>query len=44
MSIFTGWIPRERMIQEHILELAEIEGTTVDELRARHQENPGHEP
>jgi len=44
MSIFTGWIPRERMIQEHILELAEIEGTTVEELRARHLEEPGHEP
>ena len=43
-SIFTGSISRERMIHEHIRELAAIEETTVEELRARFQEDPVDEP
>ena len=34
MSIFTGSISRERMIHEHILELARIEGSTPELIRA----------
>jgi formate dehydrogenase subunit gamma len=44
MSIFTGSISRERMLHEHIVELAEIEGTTVEELRARHSDSASSEP
>jgi formate dehydrogenase subunit gamma len=33
-SIFTGLISRDRMIFEHILELARIEGTTPEAIRA----------
>ena len=33
VSIFTGYIPRERMIREHIHELARIEGRTPEEIR-----------
>ena len=44
MSIFTGSISRERMIHEHIRELAAIEETTVEELRARYNEDPADEP
>ena len=32
-SIFTGYISRERMVHEHILELARIEDRTPEELR-----------
>jgi len=39
MSIFTGFISRERMIHEHILELASIESTTPEEIRAHYNEN-----
>jgi formate dehydrogenase subunit gamma len=39
MSIFTGSISRERMIHEHIRELAAIEKTTVEELRAHYDED-----
>lgn len=31
-TIFTGWIPRELLLHEHPLELARIEGKTVDEI------------
>jgi hypothetical protein len=31
-SIFTGYISRDRMLREHPLELAEIEGVDPDEL------------
>jgi len=44
MSIFTGSISRERMIHEHILELARIEGTTPEEIRARHHESAYPKP
>ena len=44
MSIFTGSISRERMIHEHILELASIEGTTPEEIRAHHDEAQDQEP
>jgi len=44
MSIFSGSISRERMIHEHIRELAAIEETTVEELRARYHEDPADEP
>ncbi len=44
MSIFTGSISRERMIHEHLLELAGIEGTTPEEIRAHHHENHEQEP
>ncbi len=43
-SIFTGSISRKRMLHEHIVELARIEETTVDELRAHYQEDPADEP
>lgn len=35
-SIFTGYISRERMVREHPLELAQIEGMSVEELMERH--------
>lgn len=35
-SIFTGYITKERMMHEHILELARIENTSPEELRDRH--------
>ncbi len=41
MSIFTGSISRERMIHEHILELASLEGATPEEIRAHYKENGG---
>jgi len=44
MSIFTGTISRERMVQEHVLELASIEGTTPEEIRAHHYEDEDQEP
>lgn len=44
MSIFTGSISRERMIHEHILELAGIEGTTPEEIRAQHHVSEDQEP
>jgi formate dehydrogenase subunit gamma len=44
MSIFSGSISRERMIHEHISELAAIENTTVEELRAHFLEDPADEP
>lgn len=44
MSIFTGRISRERMIYEHILELASIEGTTPEEIRTHHDESHDQEP
>jgi cytochrome b subunit of formate dehydrogenase len=44
MSIFSGSISRERMIHEHISELAAIENTTVEELRAHFHEDPDDEP
>ncbi len=34
-SMFTGYLSRDRMVQEHILELARIENTTPAEIRAR---------
>jgi formate dehydrogenase gamma subunit len=43
MSIFTGSISRERMLHEHIIELAAIEKTTVEELRAHYDEEPPQE-
>jgi len=39
MSIFTGSISRERMIHEHILELARIEGTTPEKIREHSSED-----
>jgi len=39
MSIFTGSLSRERMIHEHILELASIEGTTLEEIRAHENDD-----
>jgi formate dehydrogenase gamma subunit len=44
VSIFTGSLSRERMIHEHILELAGIEGTTPGEIRARYLEDSDQEP
>ena len=44
MSIFSGSISRDRMIHEHIRELAAIENTTVEELRAHYHEDPDDEP
>jgi formate dehydrogenase gamma subunit len=44
MSIFTGSISRERMIHEHVLELASIEGTTPEEIRAHYNEDGDQEP
>ena len=43
MSIFTGYISRERMIHEHILELASLEGATPEEIRAHENENRNRE-
>jgi formate dehydrogenase gamma subunit len=43
VSIFTGYITRERMIREHLLELARIEGRTPDEIRKNMQENAPRE-
>lgn len=43
-SIFTGRISRERMIYEHILELASIEATTPEEIRVHHDEAHDQEP
>ena len=43
-SIFAGSISRERMIYEHILELASIEGTTPEEIRAYHDKAHDQEP
>lgn len=39
MSIFTGSLSRERMVREHILELADIEGRTPEEIRAHYDED-----
>jgi formate dehydrogenase subunit gamma len=39
MSIFTGSLSRERMIHEHILELASLEGTTATEILAHYNES-----
>ena len=44
MSIFTGLISRERMIHEHILELARIEGATPDEIRKFPRESEDQTP
>jgi hypothetical protein len=42
-GIFTGKISRERMLHEHPLELARIEGKTVEELLAEsHGHGRGH--
>ncbi len=38
-SIFTGYIPRERMINEHLHELAVIEGCSSEEIRNRLQQD-----
>lgn len=38
LSIFTGWITRDRMVHDHILELSQIENRTVEEIRAEMQE------
>lgn len=40
-SIFTGRISRQRMLEEHPLELARIEGGPANELP---EHAPGHEP
>jgi formate dehydrogenase subunit gamma len=41
-SIFTGYISRERMIQQHILELARIENKTPAEIMSGHaKQEPG---
>lgn len=42
-SIFTGFLSRERMIHEHILELAAMEGRTPEEIRAHQQEEGDRE-
>ncbi len=39
VSIFTGYIPRERMVREHLNELAGIEGRTPEEIRAQMQKD-----
>lgn len=39
-SIFTGYISRERMVREHPLELARMEGISPEELVARHSHAP----
>jgi len=39
VSIFTGYIPKQRMINEHLLELAAIEGRTPEELREQMQKD-----
>mgnify|MGYP006268508581 CR=1 FL=1 len=40
-SIFSGYISRERMINEHPLELARSEGISVDEIRAERDDEFG---
>lgn len=37
-SIFTGYISRQRMVHEHILELSRLEGRTPEELRNSDEE------
>lgn len=37
-SIFTGWIPRERMVHEHLLELERIENRNAGEILAELQD------
>jgi cytochrome b subunit of formate dehydrogenase len=41
-AIFTGKISRERMMHEHTLELARIEGKTVEQLLAEGHGHGGH--
>jgi hypothetical protein len=43
-AIFTGKISRERMLHEHPLELARIEGKTVEQLLAESHGHGGHGP
>lgn len=44
VSIFTGSVTRERMIHAHILELARIEDATLEEIRARSDDEGDQEP
>lgn len=39
VSIFTGYIPRERMVREHLHELAMIEGSSPEEIRTQMQKD-----
>lgn len=39
VSIFTGYIPRERMVREHLNELAMIEGSSPEEIRTQMQKD-----
>jgi formate dehydrogenase gamma subunit len=39
VSIFTGYISRERMVREHLSELAGIEGRTPEEIREQIQKD-----
>ncbi len=39
VSIFTGYIPRERMVREHLHELARIEDSSPEEIRAQIQKD-----
>lgn len=39
-SIFTGYISRERMVREHPIELARIEGNPLEEIIEHHQFEP----
>lgn len=39
VSIFTGYIPRQRMVREHLHELARIEDSTPEEIRAQMQKD-----
>jgi cytochrome b subunit of formate dehydrogenase len=41
-AIFTGYISRERMVHEHPLELARIEGIPVDDLHTAHAKAENH--
>lgn len=43
-AIFTGKISRERMLHEHPLELARLEGKTVEQLLAEGHGHGGHGP
>lgn len=43
-SIFTGSLTRERMLKEHRLELAALEGTTVEELESGRSGNEKGRP
>jgi cytochrome b subunit of formate dehydrogenase len=43
-SIFTGYISRDRMVREHPLELARIEGENASSLPVRAQEKPAGIP